>query len=103
MNMFRLPVGWQYLVNNKLGGTLDSGNTAKYDQLVQACLATGAHCVIDVSFFSWTCNSKAMMLTPLRSTTVCHPAQIFLRWDLKLIIRRCSVERSDHRTGWSYQ
>jgi endoglucanase len=48
MNIFRLPVGWQYLVNNKLGGTLDSGNLAKYDQLVQACLATGASCVIDV-------------------------------------------------------
>jgi endoglucanase len=24
MNMFRLPVGWQWLVNGKLGGTLDS-------------------------------------------------------------------------------
>jgi endoglucanase len=49
MNIFRLPVGWQFLVNNKLGGTLDSGNMAKYDQLVQGCLATGASCVIDVS------------------------------------------------------
>ncbi len=50
MNMFRLPVGWQWLVNNKLGGTLDSTNTGKYDQLVQACLATGAYCIIDVSW-----------------------------------------------------
>jgi hypothetical protein len=49
MNIFRLPVGWQFLVNNKLGGTLDSGNLAKYDQLVQGCLATGALCIIDVS------------------------------------------------------
>lgn len=48
MNIFRLPVGWQYLVNNKLGGTLDAGNLAKYDQLVQGCLATGATCVIDI-------------------------------------------------------
>lgn len=48
MNIFRLPVGWQYLLNNKLGGTLDSGNFAKYDQLVQACLATGASCIVDV-------------------------------------------------------
>jgi beta-glucosidase/6-phospho-beta-glucosidase/beta-galactosidase len=48
MNIFRLPVGWQYLVNNKLGRTLDSGNLAKYDQLVQACLATGSSCIIDV-------------------------------------------------------
>ncbi|TGO60588.1 hypothetical protein BCON_0034g00240 [Botryotinia convoluta] len=47
-NIFRLPVGWQYLVNNNLGGTLDSSNLATYDQLVQGCLATGATCVIDI-------------------------------------------------------
>jgi endoglucanase len=47
-NVFRLPVGWQYLVNNNLGGTLDSTNFGKYDQLVQACLATGASCIIDI-------------------------------------------------------
>lgn len=49
MNIFRLPVGWQWLVNNKLGGTLDANNLAKYDQLMQGCLKTGATCVIDVS------------------------------------------------------
>jgi endoglucanase len=48
MNIFRLPVSWQYLVNNKLGGTLDLTNFAKYDQLVQACLSTGAYCKIDI-------------------------------------------------------
>ena len=48
MNIFRLPVGWQYLVNNVLGGTLDATNSGKYDQLVQACLATGASCIIDI-------------------------------------------------------
>ncbi|KAI3398190.1 hypothetical protein diail_9667 [Diaporthe ilicicola] len=47
-NIFRLPVGWQYLVNNNLGGNLDSGNAGRYDQLVQACLATGATCIIDI-------------------------------------------------------
>ncbi|KAH8887789.1 glycoside hydrolase family 5 protein [Thozetella sp. PMI_491] len=49
MNMFRLPVGWQYLVNNQLGGTLDASNLGKYDQLVKGCLATGAYCIIDVN------------------------------------------------------
>ncbi len=49
MNMFRLPVGWQYLVNGKLGGTLDLGNLAKYNDLVNACLDAGAYCIIDVS------------------------------------------------------
>lgn len=47
-NIFRLPVGWQYLVNNNLGGNLDQGNAGKYNQLVQACLATGATCIIDI-------------------------------------------------------
>lgn len=48
LNIFRLPVGWQYLVNNQLGGTLDSTNLAHYDQLVQACLSTGASCIVDI-------------------------------------------------------
>jgi len=48
LNIFRLPVAWQFLVNNVLGGTLNSANLAKYDQLVQACLNTGASCIIDI-------------------------------------------------------
>ena len=48
LNIFRLPVGWQYLVNNVKGGTLDETNFGKYDELVQACLKTGAHCIIDI-------------------------------------------------------
>ncbi|KFY81961.1 hypothetical protein V500_10939 [Pseudogymnoascus sp. VKM F-4518 (FW-2643)] len=48
LNVFRLPVCWQYLVNGVLGGTLDSNNFGVYDQLVQGCLATGAYCVVDI-------------------------------------------------------
>lgn len=49
LNVFRLPVSWQYLVNNNLGGTLDADNFATYDKLVQACLKTTAKmCIIDV-------------------------------------------------------
>ena len=47
-NVFRLPVGWQFLTNDVLTGTLDEDNFAEYDALVQACLATGASCIIDV-------------------------------------------------------
>ncbi|PQE18271.1 putative 1,4-beta-D-glucan cellobiohydrolase C protein [Rutstroemia sp. NJR-2017a WRK4] len=47
-NLFRLPVGWQYLLNNQLGGTLDANKFATYDQLVQGCLSTGASCIIDI-------------------------------------------------------
>lgn len=48
MNVFRLPVGWQYLVNGVVGATLDAGNLDKYDQLLQGCLATGSYCIVDI-------------------------------------------------------
>lgn len=47
-NIFRLPVSWQYLVNNDLGGPLDPTNFGYYDQLVRGCLSTGAYCMIDL-------------------------------------------------------
>lgn len=34
-NTFRLPVGWQFLTNDILGGTINAANFAKYDALVQ--------------------------------------------------------------------
>ncbi|KAI9703633.1 MAG: hypothetical protein M1836_007403 [Candelina mexicana] len=48
LNLFRLPVGWQYLTNSVVGGTLDETAFEKYDALVQACLKTGASCIIDI-------------------------------------------------------
>ena len=58
LNAFRLPVGWQYLVNNKLGGTLDATNFGKYDTLVQNCLKAGAAlCIVDVhNYARWNGN-----------------------------------------------
>ena len=47
-NVFRLPVGWQFLTNDEESGTLDAANLAEYDAIVQACLVTGASCIIDV-------------------------------------------------------
>ncbi|KAH8201801.1 hypothetical protein TruAng_004065 [Truncatella angustata] len=47
-NIFRLPTGWQFLLAGNLGGTLDLTNFGKYDTLVQGCLATGSHCIIDI-------------------------------------------------------
>lgn len=47
LNAFRLPVGWQYIVDS-VGGTLNS-NFQNYDQLVQACLNSGASmCIVDI-------------------------------------------------------
>ena len=49
MNIFRLPVAWQYLTNSASDySTLDTTNFGNYDQLVQGCLATGAKCIIDI-------------------------------------------------------
>jgi endoglucanase len=54
LNAFRLPVSWQYLVNQFDGGSLganklDSSNFATYDQVVQGCLSSGASlCIIDL-------------------------------------------------------
>ncbi|KAL0777191.1 hypothetical protein CaCOL14_006709 [Colletotrichum acutatum] len=51
LNMFRLPVGWQFLVNNQIG-QLNAANLGKYDQVMQKCLATGAHCMLDIHNFA---------------------------------------------------
>jgi endoglucanase len=49
LNAFRLPVGWQFLVNGQLGGPLHAENFAKYHVFVQGCLQSGAElCIIDV-------------------------------------------------------
>lgn len=49
MNTFRVPVGWQFLLNNNLGGTLDSNNWNTYDAQIQGCLNTGAAlCIVDI-------------------------------------------------------
>ncbi|KAF2668061.1 glycoside hydrolase family 5 protein [Microthyrium microscopicum] len=49
LNAFRLPVSWQYLVNNNLGGPLNPTNFAAYDKLVQGCKASGAKmCIVDI-------------------------------------------------------
>ncbi|KAJ4399445.1 hypothetical protein N0V91_009454 [Didymella pomorum] len=48
LNAYRLPIGWQYLTKNTLGGALDTTILAAYDKLVQGCLATGALCIIDL-------------------------------------------------------
>jgi endoglucanase len=48
LNGFRLPVGWQFLVN-QLGGPLNATSFAAYDKLVQGCLSSGSKfCIVDL-------------------------------------------------------
>ena len=37
-NVFRLPVSWQFLVNDVLGDPINDANMAEYDALVQVCM-----------------------------------------------------------------
>ncbi|GME60353.1 Metallo-beta-lactamase domain [Neofusicoccum parvum] len=57
LNVFRLPVAWQYLAGGQLGVDFNADNFAKYDALVQACLGTGAKCIIDLhNYARWNGN-----------------------------------------------
>lgn len=51
-NTFRLPVGWAYLTGGSATGTLNSANLAKFDEIVTACLNTGAYCIVDVHTYA---------------------------------------------------
>ncbi|TQV97079.1 glycoside hydrolase family GH5 [Cordyceps javanica] len=51
LNMFRLPVSWQFLTAAKGGSVLDPQGWESYDLLMQTCLDTGAHCMIDLHNF----------------------------------------------------
>jgi endoglucanase len=46
-----IAVSWQYLTNNVIG-PLDEKNFGNYDLLMQACLKTGAYCMIDIHNFA---------------------------------------------------
>lgn len=48
MNIYRLPVSWQFLINFELGGKLDYNAIGLYNDLVQGCLDTGGYCIIDI-------------------------------------------------------
>ncbi|KAM3512959.1 hypothetical protein MY11210_003359 [Beauveria gryllotalpidicola] len=52
LNIFRLPVSWQFLTNAKGGSTLDAQGWESYDTLMQTCLDTGAYCMIDLHNFA---------------------------------------------------
>lgn len=48
MNIYRLPVSWQFLTNYTLGGELEYNHFGIYNELVQGCLKTGSYCIIDI-------------------------------------------------------
>ncbi|KAI1828258.1 glycoside hydrolase family 5 protein [Xylaria intraflava] len=57
INLFRIPISWQFLVDSRLGGNLDPSNFSLYDKLIQSCLDAGAYCMIDIhNFARWNGN-----------------------------------------------
>ncbi|KAL5611857.1 hypothetical protein BROUX41_000569 [Berkeleyomyces rouxiae] len=52
LNMFRLPISWQFLTAHRGGSDLDKDGFEKYKKLMQACLDTGAYCQIDLHNFA---------------------------------------------------
>ena len=47
-NHFVRDVGWQCLVNYKAGGPLDESCFGWFNQVMRACLNTGAKCIPDI-------------------------------------------------------
>lgn len=50
-NIFRLPIAWQYLVPSP-GAPLNLTAFSHYNQLIETCLATGAHCLLSLHNFA---------------------------------------------------
>ena len=66
-NVFRLPVGWQFLTNDVLGGAIDEDNFEQYDTLVQACINAGAAaCIVDIhNYARWDKGVRKIFLASL--------------------------------------
>lgn len=70
LNVFRMPVAWQYLVKDRLGGKLDEANFGEYDKLVQGCLYAGAKmCIIDIHNYGKLPKSPSSSQLHSRLTT----------------------------------
>lgn len=57
LNTFRIPVGWQYLVDS-VGGTLNADHWSTFDAQIQGCLDAGAEmCIVDLhNYARWNGN-----------------------------------------------
>ncbi|UNI16806.1 Cellulase [Purpureocillium takamizusanense] len=51
MNIFRLPLTWQFITNGQVDGKLYEKNLKVYNDLMNTCLDTGAYCMIDLHNF----------------------------------------------------
>ena len=77
LNIFRLPVGWQYLVGGTLGGPLNESFVSTYDGLVQSCLKTNSKCLIDIVRFSPDCTLAVYEINSLQHN--------YARWNGQIV------------------
>ncbi|KAL6855738.1 glycoside hydrolase family 5 protein [Trichoderma novae-zelandiae] len=52
LNVFRISATWQFVLNNTVDGELDELNWGSYNKVINACLETGAYCMIDMHNFA---------------------------------------------------
>ncbi|KAL7930108.1 glycoside hydrolase family 5 protein [Trichoderma chlorosporum] len=52
LNVFRISATWQFVLNNTVDGELDELNWGSYNKVIDACLETGAYCMIDMHNFA---------------------------------------------------
>ncbi|KAL6792977.1 glycoside hydrolase family 5 protein [Trichoderma sp. SZMC 28012] len=52
LNVFRISATWQFVLNNTVDGELDELNWGSYNKVIDACLVTGAWCMIDMHNFA---------------------------------------------------
>ncbi|KAL6884764.1 glycoside hydrolase family 5 protein [Trichoderma evansii] len=52
LNVFRISATWQFVTNNTVDGPLDELNWGSYNKVIDACLETGAWCMIDMHNFA---------------------------------------------------
>lgn len=52
LNVFRISATWQFVTNNTVDGKLDELNWGSYNKVIDACLVTGAYCMIDMHNFA---------------------------------------------------
>lgn len=51
-NVTPAAVSWQFVTNNNVQGNFDDVNFGNFDALMQACIDTGAYCMIDLHNFA---------------------------------------------------
>lgn len=98
MNIFRLPVGWQYLVNY-LGGDLNDFFYNTYDPLVQKCLQTAqdTKCIIDIHNYGMIKHCLVIKVRGQRADF-----RILARWDGGIIGQQGGPSNDDFASLWTH-